>query len=117
MRRREFNASLLIAVTAIQPLVAQAPTKQPRIAIVVAEGKPENISEAGSVFCRTFFAELRREFSEPQLVELASAIAWENHRARFNRTFGIGSEGFSEGDFCPMPESSSLAGEASPSHR
>ena len=63
------------------------------------------------------FGELRREFSEPQLVELASAIAWENHRARFNRTFGIGSEGFSEGDFCPMPESSSLAGEASPSHR
>ena len=64
-----------------------------------------------------FFAELRREFSEPQLVELASAIAWENHRARFNRTFGIGSEGFSGGDFCPMPETSALAGEASPSHR
>jgi len=33
------------------------------------------------------FAALRREFSEPQLVELATAIAWENHRARFNRTF------------------------------
>lgn len=50
------------------------------------------------------FAELRREFSEEQLTELATAIAWENYRARFNRTFGILSEGFSEGAFCPLPE-------------
>lgn len=50
------------------------------------------------------FAALRREFSEPQLVELATAIAWENHRARFNRVFGITAEGFSEGAFCPLPE-------------
>jgi alkylhydroperoxidase family enzyme len=50
------------------------------------------------------FADLRREFSEPQLTELAMAIAWENHRARFNRIFAIGSEGFSEGAFCPLPE-------------
>ena len=50
------------------------------------------------------FAELRREFSEPQLVELVTAIAWENYRARFNRTFGIAAEGFSEGAFCPLPE-------------
>ena len=56
------------------------------------------------------FADLRREFSEPQLVELATAIAWENYRARFNRTFGIGAEGFSEGAFCPLPEPSSTAG-------
>ena len=50
------------------------------------------------------FAALRAEFSEPQLVELATAIAWENHRARFNRTFGIQSEGFSQGAYCPLPE-------------
>jgi len=50
------------------------------------------------------FADLRREFSEPQLVELATAIAWENYRARFNRTFAIGAEGFSQGAFCPLPE-------------
>jgi alkylhydroperoxidase family enzyme len=50
------------------------------------------------------FAALRAEFSEPQLVELATAIAWENYRARFNRTFGILAEGFSEGAFCPLPE-------------
>jgi alkylhydroperoxidase family enzyme len=50
------------------------------------------------------FAELRAAFSEPQLVELATAIAWENYRARFNRTFGVLAEGFSEGAFCPLPE-------------
>ena len=50
------------------------------------------------------FAALRAEFSEPQLVELATAIAWENHRARFNRVFGITAEGFSDSAFCPLPE-------------
>ena len=50
------------------------------------------------------FAALRQEFSEAQLVELATAIAWENHRARFNRVFGVTAEGFSEGAFCPLPE-------------
>ncbi len=50
------------------------------------------------------FAEMRSEFSEPQLVELTTAIAWENHRARFNRTFEILAEGFSKGAFCPLPE-------------
>jgi alkylhydroperoxidase family enzyme len=50
------------------------------------------------------FADLRAEFTEPQLVELATAIAWENYRARFNRTFGIIAEGFSAGAFCPLPE-------------
>ncbi len=51
-----------------------------------------------------FFADLRREFSEQQLVELGTAIGWENSRARFNRIFGIAAEGFSEGTFCPLPE-------------
>jgi alkylhydroperoxidase family enzyme len=50
------------------------------------------------------FAELRAEFSEPQLVELTTAISWENHRARFNRTFEILAEGFSKGAFCSLPE-------------
>jgi alkylhydroperoxidase family enzyme len=50
------------------------------------------------------FAALQREFSEPQLVELAGAIAWENYRARFNRVFSIQAEGFSAGAFCPLPE-------------
>jgi alkylhydroperoxidase family enzyme len=50
------------------------------------------------------FSALRAQFSEPQLVEIAGAIAWENNRARFNRTFAIEAEGFSKGQFCPLPE-------------
>src|SRR5512142_1663948 len=50
------------------------------------------------------FAELRRNFTEKQIVELTSAIAWENYRARNNHALGLGSEGFSKGAFCPMPQ-------------
>jgi alkylhydroperoxidase family enzyme len=42
------------------------------------------------------FAELQKHFNSAQLVELTSAIAWENYRARFNHAFGIESEGFSD---------------------
>lgn len=49
------------------------------------------------------FARLREKFSEAQLVELTSAIAWENYRARFNHAFGIEGENFSEGSVCAMP--------------
>jgi alkylhydroperoxidase family enzyme len=50
---------------------------------------------------------LRRRFSERELVDLSSAIAWENYRARLNRTFSVEAEGFSQGDFCALPEGSS----------
>jgi alkylhydroperoxidase family enzyme len=50
------------------------------------------------------FAARRAEFSERDLVELSSATAWENYRSRFNRTFAIEAEGFSKGQFCPLPE-------------
>lgn len=50
------------------------------------------------------FAQLRSRFTEKQLVELTSSIAWENYRARFDHAFGIESEGFSESAFCPLPE-------------
>ena len=49
------------------------------------------------------FAELRKHFTPQQLVELTSAIAWENYRARFDHAFGIEAEGFSEGAVCAVP--------------
>lgn len=49
-------------------------------------------------------AELRRNFSEKELVELTTMIAWENFRARFNRGFDVAAQGFSEGASCPIPE-------------
>lgn len=51
------------------------------------------------------FQSLQRNFADGQVVELASAIAWENYRARFNRVFRADSEGFSAGAFCPLPVS------------
>ncbi len=49
------------------------------------------------------FDELRTRFSPRQLVELTSSLAWENYRARFDHAFGIEAEGFSEGQYCPLP--------------
>jgi alkylhydroperoxidase family enzyme len=49
------------------------------------------------------FARLREKFSEPELVELTSGIAWENYRARFDHAFGIEAENFTEGAVCALP--------------
>ena len=49
------------------------------------------------------FARLREKFSEAELVELTSAIAWENYRARFDHAFGIEGENFAEGAVCAVP--------------
>ena len=46
------------------------------------------------------FESLRPHFTPPQLVELTSAIAWENYRARFNRAFGVEAEGYAAGSLC-----------------
>jgi alkylhydroperoxidase family enzyme len=49
------------------------------------------------------FTRLHERFSERELVELTSAIAWENYRSRFDHAFGIEGENFSEGAVCAMP--------------
>jgi|SRR6187401_1471994 len=46
---------------------------------------------------------LRAHLDEAQLVELASAIAWESFRARFNRVFDVTSDNFSQGAYCAVP--------------
>jgi len=47
---------------------------------------PSNVSDE-------LYSELRRHFSEEQLIELAASAARENFRARFNRVFNVGSDG------------------------
>ena len=47
---------------------------------------PANVSDQ-------LYAELRRHFSEEQLVELAASAAQENFRARYNRVFDVQSDG------------------------
>lgn len=57
---------------------------------------PANVGDA-------LYEALRRRFSERELVELSAAVAWENYRARFNRTFNLQAEGLSQGEFCVLP--------------
>ena len=50
------------------------------------------------------FARLREHFSEEQIIELTTAIAIENFRARFNDALGITPAGFSDGEYCAVPQ-------------
>ena len=56
-----------------------------RMADALAE-TPSNVSDE-------LYTELRKHFSEKQLMELAANAALENYRARFNRVFDVGSDG------------------------
>ena len=49
------------------------------------------------------FARMREQFTDEQLVEMTTAVAIENFRARFNSAFDITPAGFSEGKYCAMP--------------
>jgi alkylhydroperoxidase family enzyme len=56
-----------------------------RMADAIAD-TPANVSDE-------LYAELRRHFSEEQLIELAASGAQENFRARWNRVFAVESDG------------------------
>ena len=47
---------------------------------------PSNVSDE-------LYGELRRHFSEEQLIELTASAALENFRARYNRVFDVESDG------------------------
>lgn len=70
-----------------------------RLVLEYADGMtrtPVEVSDA-------LFARLRESFTEAELVELTSAIAWENYRARFDHAFGIEAENFADGAVCALP--------------
>lgn len=50
------------------------------------------------------FARLLTTHGERGLVELTTAIAWENFRARGNRVFDAQSESYYDGALCMLPE-------------
>jgi alkylhydroperoxidase family enzyme len=50
------------------------------------------------------FAELQKHFTSAQLVELVTEIGLANLRGRFNTTFRCRVAGYSEGFYCPLPE-------------
>lgn len=43
-------------------------------------------------------------FTAAQRAELVTLIAWENKRARLNQGLGVRPSGFSDGEFCALPE-------------
>jgi len=70
-----------------------------RLILEYADGitrTPVEVSDA-------LFARLREQFNEAELVELTSALAWENYRARFDHAFGIEGENFTAGAVCAIP--------------
>ena len=64
---------------------APAETVLLRMADALAD-TPSNVNDE-------LYAELRKHFSEEQLIELAASAAQENYRARYNRVFSVGSDG------------------------
>jgi alkylhydroperoxidase family enzyme len=62
----------------------------------------EALTQTRANVAEELFNSLREHFSPQQIVELTVTTAWENFRARFNRGFGIESEGFSEGATCAV---------------
>jgi AhpD family alkylhydroperoxidase len=49
------------------------------------------------------FEDLLDALGREALVELTSAIAWENYRARFNHAVGLKEEGYSQSVVCLLP--------------
>lgn len=54
----------------------------------------ERITTTGQKVDDALFAELKKHFSEGQIVELTAAIAMENFRSKFNPPLGIEAQGF-----------------------
>jgi len=59
----------------------------------------ERITITGQKVDDALFAELKKHFTEAQLVELTAAIAMENFRSKFNPTLGVEAQGF-----CMVPK-------------
>lgn len=59
----------------------------------------EQMTYTGKKVDDALFGQLKRHFSEPQIVELTAAIALENFRSKFNPALGVESQGF-----CLLPK-------------
>jgi AhpD family alkylhydroperoxidase len=79
---------------------SEAYTDLQRLAIELAVAMTHTPVEVSN----ELFERLRAHLSEAQIVELTTAIALENYRARFNHALGIEPQGFSEGAWCPRPD-------------
>ena len=69
--------------------------EQERVALEYAE----RITHTDREVDDAFFAELKKHFTEAQIVELTAAVAFENFRSKFNPTLGVAAQGF-----CVVPK-------------
>ena len=65
----------------------------------VALDYAERMTITGQTVDGALFGELKRHYSEAQIVELTAAIALENFRSKFNPPLGIEAQGF-----CLIPQ-------------
>ena len=54
----------------------------------------ERITHTDQQVDDALFARVKQHFTEPQIVELTAAIAFENFRSKFNPPLGIEAQGF-----------------------
>jgi alkylhydroperoxidase family enzyme len=54
----------------------------------------ERMTITGRAIDDAFFAELKRHYSEAEIVELTAAIALENFRSKLNPALGVEAQGF-----------------------
>ena len=66
---------------------------------IVALEYAEAITHTDRQVDDALFAKVKRHFTEPQIVELTAAIAFENFRSKFNPTLGVEAQGF-----CMVPK-------------
>ena len=64
----------------------------------------EALTRVPSVVGDDLRARVDATFSPAQQAELMAVIAWENKRARLNQGLGVRPSGFSDGEFCVLPE-------------
>ena len=65
----------------------------------VALDYAERMTITGERVDDALFAELRRHYTEAQIVELTAAIAFENFRSKLNPALGVEAQGF-----CLIPQ-------------
>jgi AhpD family alkylhydroperoxidase len=67
------------------------------------------MTESPVVVGDALFEELLAALGRAALVELTSAIAWENYRARFNHAVGLKEEGYAGSVVCLLPAAPAAA--------
>ncbi|HTM09295.1 MAG TPA: hypothetical protein VL754_12990 [Verrucomicrobiae bacterium] len=69
-------------------------SRRERLALELAE----RMTYTNKRVTNRFFNQLKRHFTDEELVELAAVIALENFRSKFNPVFAVEAHGF-----CPVP--------------